>query len=85
MAKKHTGFFYGSSTVKEFQEVYIFEAIVDLFSYITLVKRGLVPQPSMNACYIATNGVSRAYILIERAAYDGAAISVKGGQALNYE
>lgn len=62
VAKKHTGFFYGSSTVKEFQEVYIFEAIVDLFSYITLVKRGLVPQPSMNACYIATNGVSRAYL-----------------------
>lgn len=62
VAERHTGFFYGSSTVKEFQEVYVFEAIVDLFSYITLVKRGLVPQPSINACFIATNGASRQYL-----------------------
>ena len=62
VAEKHTGFFYGSSTVKAFREVYVFEAILDLLSYITLVKRGAVAAPSIDACFIATNGCSRKYL-----------------------
>ena len=62
VAEKHTGFFYGSSTVKEFKEVYVFEAVVDLLSYITLFKCKAIPAPSMDTCYISTNGVSRKYL-----------------------
>ena len=60
--EKHTGFFYGSSTVKEFKEVYVFESCVDLLSFLTLVKKGFVPQPAAGSCFISLNGAATRYL-----------------------
>ena len=62
MKEKHTGFFYGSSTVKEFKEVYVFESCVDLLSFLTLVKKGFVPQPAAGSCFISLNGAATRYL-----------------------
>lgn len=60
--EKHTGFFYGSSTTTEFKEVYVFESCVDLMSFLTLAKRGLIPKPALDACYISLNGANVRYL-----------------------
>jgi len=60
--EKHTGFWYGSSTVEEFREVYVFESCVDLLSFLTLAKRGKIPKLGIDACYISLNGASTFYL-----------------------
>lgn len=60
--ERHTGFFYGSSTVKDFKSVYVFESCVDLMSFLTLAKQGDIQDLDMESCFISLNGASRKYL-----------------------
>lgn len=41
-----------------FRNVYVFENVVDLMSYLTLVKMGLVPEIEKASCLLSINGIS---------------------------
>ena len=70
----HTGFFYARKPhleSQDYKELYIFESVVDLLSFLTLIKSGWIEliDHDDNACYIALNGVgNHAYIqkMLER-------------------
>lgn len=59
--EQYTGFFYGAKNSK-YQEIYVFESVVDLLSYITLEKQGLVSPFPTGSCFISCNGVSTKYL-----------------------
>lgn len=60
--ESHTGFFYGSKLIDDYDEVFVFESVIDLMSYLSLIRRGDIQHPD-RACYISTNGVSRKYLI----------------------
>lgn len=63
LVKEHnTGFFYAPKAAIEnenFTSIYVFESIVDLMSFLTLIKAGkiVLPEDDVN-CFIAMNGAS---------------------------
>lgn len=58
----HTGFFFGSKLIDNYKEVFVFESVIDLMSYLSLIRQGEI-EKSDSACYISTNGVSRKYLI----------------------
>lgn len=63
IVKEHnTGFFYAPKAAienEEFTSIYVFESIVDLMSFLTLIKTGkiVLPKEEVN-CFISMNGAS---------------------------
>lgn len=58
----HTGFFYAPKAAIEeenFTSIYVFESVVDLMSFLTLIKTGkiVLPEDEVN-CFISMNGAS---------------------------
>lgn len=64
IVKEHgTGFFYAKKDflrTKSYKAVYVFEAVIDLLSFLTLVKQGRIDTSCYgeNCCYIALNGAN---------------------------
>lgn len=59
----HTGFFYAPKPMLEanaYEEVFVFEAVVDLMAYLSLLWTGRITEGeghAENRCYIALNGL----------------------------
>lgn len=70
VAERNTGFFYAAKPQLEanaYEEVFVFEAVVDLMAYLSLLWTGRITEGeghSANRCYIALNGLcNRDYLL----------------------
>lgn len=58
---RNAGFRYAIKEEEDynmFRNVYVFENVVDLMSYLTLVKMGLVPEIEKASCLLSINGIS---------------------------
>lgn len=70
VAQPNTGFFYAPKPMLEanaYEEVFVFEAVVDLMAYLSLLWTGRITEAeghAENRCYIALNGLgNRDYLL----------------------